>query len=75
MMNGFIPQARNGVIGSALLGFGAAALAARLAPGAVGKFTGAIAGGAIGGLPGAAAGYFHDMSSGTSGTAGGSVIS
>lgn len=52
-----------GLLGAAILGFGAAAVAKRFAPGLLGGWTGAAAGFAMAGLPGAVAGWFHDGTS------------
>jgi hypothetical protein len=65
---GIIPV--SGLIGSALLGAGAASLAQRFAPNILGGWTGPAAGFAVGGLPGAIAGYFHGATTGTNSMAG-----
>ena len=49
-----------GMLGAAILGVGAAALAKRFIGAPLGAFTGAALGFAVGGIGGAAGGYLHD---------------
>jgi len=49
-----------GMLGKALLGMGAAAVAKRFLGAPLGAFTGAAVGYAVGGIGGAAGGYVHD---------------
>lgn len=49
-----------GILGAALLGVGAAAIAKRFLGAPLGNFTGAALGFAVGGIGGAAGGYLHD---------------
>jgi len=64
---GIIPV--GGLLGSALLGLGAAAVAKRFIGAPLGGMTGAAAGFAVGGIGGAAGGFIHD----TIGNVGGST--
>lgn len=58
MSRGIMPV--GGIIGAALLGLGAAAVAKRFVGAPFGQFTGAASGFAVGGLGGALGGYVHD---------------
>ena len=58
MSRGVLPV--GGMIGMALLGLGAAAVAKRFVGQPLGQYTGAAAGFAVGGLGGALGGYVHD---------------
>jgi len=49
-----------GIVGSALLGLGAAAVAKRFIGAPLGSFTGAATGFAVGGIGGALGGWVHD---------------
>jgi len=50
----------SGILGGAVLGLGAAALAKRFIGAPLGNFTGAASGFAVGGIGGAIGGYIHD---------------
>jgi hypothetical protein len=66
-----------GMLGAALLGLGAAAVAKRFLGAPLGQFTGAAAGFLVGGLGGAAGGYVHDNIGnvgGASGTSSGQTV-
>ena len=61
-----------GLLGAAILGVGAAALAKRFIGAPLGSFTGAALGFAVGGIGGAAGGYLHDTIGNVGGASGGS---
>lgn len=64
-----------GMLGSALLGLGAAAVAKRFIGAPLGGFTGAAAGFAVGGLGGAVGGYVHDNIGNVNNTNAGQIFS
>ena len=58
MKRGILPV--GGMVGGALIGLGAAAVAKRFIGAPLGGFTGAAGGFLVAGLPGAVGGYIHD---------------